>query len=1144
MAASYGAFVPITQRSTFFGRRSLLILVVVFFLVPFALRGARIAVQHMRNDVKDWLPADFPETAELDWFRQHFLGEQFVVISWDGCGVGGTDERLKLFLAKLRPEQPPVPRSHAADEPVTEAPGVATDAAAESDADAAGSAIISPLQHLDRPGFIGDTLGLYTPEDDHFNWGGRQEKWLKGNDGSGAKWYFITPAGDLYRWDDTDGIASAAWRALRRQWSEPELKGELVHCFGTELGPWYYKHPRRLRAQLFKTVTTGPAILQSLTGPQGVLKDDPEEAQRRLTGTLFGPDGTQTCLIVTLTDAARHDLHQVLGRGMLGRPLGRLYEIGAEVNLSQESLRLGGPPVDNVAIDEEGTITLVRLIGYSIALGLVLSYLCFRSVTATIMVLFVGGLSAILSLSLVYWGGSSVDAIMMSMPSLVYVLGLAGAAHIINYYHAAVEEHGYVGAPGRAIRHGWKPALLCNVTTAIGLASLATSDLIPIRNFGIFAAIGVLATLLILFTYLPASLEMFPQSLRTRRQEPTESDSRLGRFLANFWTHLGGFCIRHYRLVSLGCIAVICGVGWGVTRIETSVNMLKMFHSEAQIIKNYVWLESHIGRLVPMELVVKVDPDALLPPASELQTQQEPSTQQQYQLSFLERLELADRVQRVIEREFGPRGQNLVGRGLSAATFAPELPAAKGDTATFARRGVTNRQLEAHRAEFLSSDYLRMDAESGSELWRISLRVAATKGIDYGAFVADLKSAVEPVLSAYDCREQVLRDVVEQRGGKRPVGAKVLLLGLPSAALANDLWDKSSANAASLDTAAPEQGDRDVMPVNGQKIFARTLHDLLNVSRLRVAAHVADTTPLPENWRDIVAQYDCVVLLDDTGYDVAAVQSAAQRLIDARQYHHLPSTVDLTPAAGSATPETAKFAAVYTGIVPIVYKAQRTLLDSLIQSTFWSFVTITPLMILVARSIRGGLVAMLPNVLPVLVVFGAMGWLGVNVDVGSMMTASVALGVAVDDTIHYLNWFREELDVLGDRKLAILATYRHCATPTLQAAVISGLGLSIFALSTFTPTQRFGVLMLAILWTGVAAELVFFPALLAGPLGAVFKPRKTRQIAQTDSRQRHTVHGEAEIPGSGNAHLQHLRELLSEREFHANDGDSAARRCP
>jgi predicted RND superfamily exporter protein len=159
----------------------------------------------------------------------------------------------------------------------------------------------------------------------------------------------------------------------------------------------------------------------------------------------------------------------------------------------------------------------------------------------------------------------------------------------------------------------------------------------------------------------------------------------------------------------------------------------------------------------------------------------------------------------------------------------------------------------------------------------------------------------------------------------------------------------------------------------------------------------------------------------------------------------------------------------------------------LIESTLWSFLTITPLMMLVSRSMAAGAVAMIPNVLPVLVIFGAMGWMGIAIDIGSMMTASIALGVAVDDTLHFLSWYRADLDRLSNRRQAIVTCYAKCATPTLQAALISGLGLSVFALSTFTPTQRFGWLMLSILVAGVVAELIMLPALLAGPLGVVFK---------------------------------------------------------
>src|SRR3954469_6670418 len=96
-----------TPKPTFFARRAILILVIVFFFVPFALRGARMAVQGMKNDVKDWLPKEFDETKDLEEFRQYFLSEQFVLVSWDGCYGDESDERYKMFLAKLAPETPP-----------------------------------------------------------------------------------------------------------------------------------------------------------------------------------------------------------------------------------------------------------------------------------------------------------------------------------------------------------------------------------------------------------------------------------------------------------------------------------------------------------------------------------------------------------------------------------------------------------------------------------------------------------------------------------------------------------------------------------------------------------------------------------------------------------------------------------------------------------------------------------------------------------------------------------------------------------------------------------------------------------------------------------------------------------------------------
>ena len=132
---------------------------------------------------------------------------------------------------------------------------------------------------------------------------------------------------------------------------------------------------------------------------------------------------------------------------------------------------------------------------------------------------------------------------------------------------------------------------------------------------------------------------------------------------------------------------------------------------------------------------------------------------------------------------------------------------------------------------------------------------------------------------------------------------------------------------------------------------------------------------------------------------------------------------------------------------------------------------------------------MIPNVFPVLLVFGALCHLGIEIDIGTMMTASVAMGVAVDDTIHFLSWFRANLDRGLSRVEAVIETYRRVGPAMTQTTVVGGLGLFVFALSTFTPTQRFGTLMLILLSAALVGDLVLLPALLAGPLGRFFKPR-------------------------------------------------------
>jgi predicted RND superfamily exporter protein len=182
--------------------------------------------------------------------------------------------------------------------------------------------------------------------------------------------------------------------------------------------------------------------------------------------------------------------------------------------------------------------------------------------------------------------------------------------------------------------------------------------------------------------------------------------------------------------------------------------------------------------------------------------------------------------------------------------------------------------------------------------------------------------------------------------------------------------------------------------------------------------------------------------------------------------------------------------AFYTGMVPVVYKTQHELHWGLQKSFVASFFMIGIAISFILRSPIAGFLVMIPNLFPIALVFGVMGWFQVPVDIGTMMTASVALGIATDDTIHFMTWFRHGIDQGMNRAEATRYAYSRSATAMFQTTMIAGFGLAAFALSTFTPTQMFGVMMLAILLTATLGNLLFLAAMLNTPLGRIFEPRR------------------------------------------------------
>jgi predicted RND superfamily exporter protein len=174
-----------------------------------------------------------------------------------------------------------------------------------------------------------------------------------------------------------------------------------------------------------------------------------------------------------------------------------------------------------------------------------------------------------------------------------------------------------------------------------------------------------------------------------------------------------------------------------------------------------------------------------------------------------------------------------------------------------------------------------------------------------------------------------------------------------------------------------------------------------------------------------------------------------------------------------------------TGTVPLFLRTQAAVLDSLIVSFAIAFVVIASVLMIVLRSFWAGLLTMLPNLLPVVVVFGAISWLGQSVDIGMMITASVALGIAVDGTLHLLTWYREGLAEGRSPIDAVAGALAHCGPAMWQTSGIIGFSLLMLAFSDLLLISRFGWLMASLIFAALLADLVFLPALLCSRVGGL-----------------------------------------------------------
>jgi predicted RND superfamily exporter protein len=172
-----------------------------------------------------------------------------------------------------------------------------------------------------------------------------------------------------------------------------------------------------------------------------------------------------------------------------------------------------------------------------------------------------------------------------------------------------------------------------------------------------------------------------------------------------------------------------------------------------------------------------------------------------------------------------------------------------------------------------------------------------------------------------------------------------------------------------------------------------------------------------------------------------------------------------------------------TGIGVLFGRTVSIVNPTMAKSYVIALLIITPLMALLIGSVKRGLLAMIPNLIPIWMTLGLMGWLDIPLDNSSLLIGCIIIGLAVDDTIHFMHKFHRYFVETADARLAVRRTLETTGAALLFTSLVLASGFSVMMLAYMDNAAEFGMLASFATVAAFFADILISPALMMLAVG-------------------------------------------------------------
>ncbi|MBJ94630.1 MAG: hypothetical protein CMP23_09160 [Rickettsiales bacterium] len=744
----------------------------------------------------------------------------------------------------------------------------------------------------------------------------------------------------------------------------------------------------------------------------------------------------------------------------------------------------GGVPFISTWIYDSTDRDMERLLPWALLAIIAVLMVTFRDPRGVVLSLVTTGMGVVSAQGAMTLAGVSINIVLSSMPIILFAVGSAYSIHILSHYYAHRERLSCDEALAVTLRSIGPVVLAAGLTTVAGLLSFVTMDIEPMRSFGMFTALGIFTTLILSLSFVPVVIR-----LTDLRRAPRSS-----RWLESFMTSLMAWILKH-RALSGGTLLLILLLAAGLAgRVQARMDNTAFFEQGSPPALSEGFLKDRFGGSQFLQLHLRGD------------------LKSPFVLRELRRL--ADRIELL--------------EGVSATLHIGQVVAVVNEAMEGARRIPDSAQKVALLYELLQgNEAIRQLISDGRDEALLQIRLSASTGEQIGSLLGQVELLLEASPGAEggplrDYRLVFRADEEPEVAGRlqRLLEARVSILlqrhGLPldvglssrlSAILEGQRRSASATKVEELllaflqseECIAEIPQERSALPAQ-VALFVTKLGPNPSAESLRRAITAAVLGGLEQQLEAIEAQEQLLIedlefSLDSVLAEVWSQESAAATAAwllsgveqNGRKQFEIAdlerklaaALLDLeSPAAMAvASPDNRSGSLSWTlSGQPVLHRAlSRSVTANQGRSLASALLLVLLLLCWFFRSLVAGLLACAPTVVTIAVVFGAMGALGLHLDIGTSMLSSLIIGAGVDYGVHLLaSWRREP----GEAPLQAAGRAAAASSEAIWTnALMVAAGFFVLTLGEARPLQNVGSLTAAAMLCAALATFWVIPLL-------------------------------------------------------------------